>query len=136
MDFKIANSNAVTSTVTLEKASATVIEAGDMVALASWLAIKATAASTAIAFCPAGWADGATEIEVYNDEALILKGTADKVFAVTHRGVEVDLVVNTGNQEIDVDSVATKVLKVQPGTKAGTVGSKQDFTVTINKPLF
>jgi hypothetical protein len=50
-DFKMVSTYSDTRRDTLEKASATVIEGGDMVTLdANGLAIKAVAASTALAF--------------------------------------------------------------------------------------
>ena len=136
MDFKIHKSSGVNRTATLEKASATVIEAGDLVALVSGLAIKATAASTAIAYCEGGWADGETEIQVVVDATLEISGTADANFAVTNRGTEVDLVVNSTNQEIDLGASVTDVFKILPGTDAGTASSAENVRVTINKPLF
>lgn len=136
MDFKIYKSGAANKTATLAKASATVIEAGDLVALSSGLAIKATAASTAIAFCEGGGADGETTIEVVTDRDLELVGTADANFAVTDRWAEVDLVVNSTNQEIDLWASTTDVLKVLPGTNAGTAGAATEVRVVINKPLF
>lgn len=135
-DFKIYKSNVTNNTMTLEKASATVIEAGDLVTLdAGGLAIKATAASTTLAFCEAGGADGETEIQVIVDAELTLTGTADANFAKANRGALVDLVVNTGNQEIDLGASVTDVFKVLPGTDAGTVGSANEVRVVINKPI-
>lgn len=135
MDFKVSNSSGVDRTKTLEKASATVIEPGDFVALASGLAIKATAASTAIAYCAGGGVNGVTEIQVNVDPNLELVGTSDAAFAVTDRGIECDLVVNSTNQEIDLGASTTDVLKVLPGTDAGTVGSTT-VVVKVNKPIF
>lgn len=121
-------------TKTLAKASATVIEDGDFVALASGLAIKAVAASTAIGYAVAGAGDGETEITVYTDPKIVFTGTADANFAVTNRGTEVDL-VGTTTQLIDLGASATDVFKVEPGTNAGTVGAEENVLVTINKPL-
>jgi len=54
-DFKIISTGVNNRTMQLEKASATVIEAGDLVTLdANGLAIKAVAASTQVAFTEAG----------------------------------------------------------------------------------
>jgi hypothetical protein len=53
-DFRIVETGVNNRTMTLEKASATVIEAGDLVTLdANGLAIKAVAASTVLAFTEA-----------------------------------------------------------------------------------
>lgn len=135
MDFKVYRSGSTNNTMTLAKDSATVIEAGDLVALSSGLAIKATAASTAVAYCEAGGAAGETEIQVSTDRDLILSGTADAAFAVTQRGTEVDLVVNAGVQQIDVGASLVDVLKILPSTDAGTVGSTSNVLVKINKPI-
>ncbi len=137
MDFKVYRSGSSDNTMTLEKASATIIEAGDLVALdASWLAIKATAASTALAFCEGGWADWETEIQVSTDPELILSGTGDAVFAKAQRWTTVDLVVNAWVQQIDVWASLVDVLKILPSTDAGTVGSAAGILVKIAKPLF
>lgn len=136
-DFKIVNTSVMNNTQALEKASATVIEAWDLVALdANGLAIKATAASTAIAYSPAWAGDWETEVLIIADDSLILSGTADAVFAESQRGTEVDLVVNSTNQQIDVWASSTDVFKVLASTKAGTVGSTADVRVRINKPLY
>lgn len=136
-DFKIVRTGVNNQTETLEKASATVIEAGDMVALdAGGLAIKATAASTAIAFTEGGAGDGDLTIEVVADPDLVLKGTGDAVFAESMRGTEVDLVINGTNQQIDVGASVTDVLKIAAGEEAGTVASTDGIVVKINKPLF
>lgn len=121
---------------TLVKASATVIEAGDMVELASGLAIKATATGTSLAWSPSGAPAGVTTVQVLNDPKAEFTGTADAVFAVTQRGTEVDLVVNTGAQQIDVGASTTDVLKVDVSDDAGTVGSASNVTVRINKFLY
>lgn len=121
---------------TLAKASATVIEAGDMVELASGLAIKATATSAAIAFSPSGAPAGVTTVQVLNDPDAEFLGTADANFAVANRGTEVDLVVNTNAQEIDVGASTTDVLKVDVSKDAGTVGAKTNVVVRINKFMY
>lgn len=136
MDFKIHNTGPTYRTQELEKASATVIEAGDLVTLdAGGLAIKAVAASTAIAFCPGGAGDWETTVDIAVDPELILSGTADANFAKANRGTEVDL-VGTTTQLIDIGASTTDVLKVLPGTNAGTVGAATNVLVTINKPIF
>ena len=134
-DFKIISTGVNNRTMTLEKASATVIEAGDLVALdANGLAIKAVAASTQLAFTPTWAGDGDTEIDVIVDDNLVLSGTGDANFAESMRGTEVDL-VGTTTQLIDVWTSATDVLKILPSTDAGTVGATTDIRFTINKPL-
>jgi predicted transcriptional regulator len=135
MDFKVKNTEEL-RTVKCAIASATVIEAGDLVALSSGLIIKATAASTAIGYAPNGSADGETEIDVTEGNDFTLQGTADAVFAATHRGTEVDIVVTDGVQYIDVGSSSKDVLKVGISKNAGTVDSANNVEVRINKPLF
>ncbi len=134
MDFEIKSSGSSDNNLVLAKASATVIEAGDLVALSSWLAIKAVAASTAVAYTEAGAGDGETEITVSADPELILKGTADANFAATNRGTEVDI-VGTTTLLIDLGASTTDVLKVLPSANAGTVGATTDVLVKINKTL-
>lgn len=135
LDFKIKDGEFVRTTKVV-KASATVIETGDLVALSSGLAIKAVAASTAVAYCTQGAGDGETEVEVTVGNDFTLVGTADANFAVTNKGAEVDLVVNSGAQQIDLGSSTTDVLKVGISETAGTAGSPAKVEVKINKPLF
>ena len=135
MDFKIYRSGIANNNLVLEKASATVIEAGDLVALdAGGLAIKAIAASTAVAFAEAGAGDGETTITVNNDSTLILSGTAGTNFAKANRGAEVDI-SGTTTQLINLAASVTDVLKVLPSENAGTVGATTEVLVKINKPL-
>jgi hypothetical protein len=116
------------------KASETVIEAGDLVALTSGLIVKAAAASAKIAFCQNGADAGTTEVEVSVGNDFTLLGTADANFAVANRGTEVDIVDTT--QYIDLGTSSTDVLLVDISEDAGTVGSATNVTVRINKPLF
>lgn len=119
----------------LVKASATVLEAWDMVALDTWLAIKAVAASTAIAFCMAPAADWETEVVVCADPNAIFVWTADANFAVTDRWLEVDLVWTT-TQLIDLWESTTDVFKVLPTEDAWTAWATTEVKVKINKFLF
>lgn len=132
--FRIYNTDISHATKPLEKASATVIPEGSLVAL-DWggLAILATATSTAVGYCETGGADGDTEILVVTDDRLILSGTADAVFAKSMRGTEVDITTTT--QLIDVGASLTDVLKILPSTDAGTVGETEKVRVRINKSL-
>jgi hypothetical protein len=134
-DFKLRNGLHGVPTVRALKASATVIEAGDLVELAAGLIIKATATAAAIAYAPDGAGDGETEIDVTVGEVELL-GTGDGVFAVAYKGTEVDL-AGTTNQVIDVTGGTTyKVLRFAIDKDAGVVGSTADIAVKINKPLF
>jgi len=130
--FKIVDSTAIDNTIVLEKASATVIPAGSLVALDTGLAIVAVAASTAVAYCEGWAADWETIAVVNNDENLVLEGTADANFAKTNRGTEIDI---TDAQLIDLGTSTTDVLKVLPSENAGTVDSTDKVRVVINKTL-
>ncbi len=135
MDFKIVGGLHGVPTVLATIASATVIEAGDLVDLTSGLVTKATASSTVLAYAPNGSAAGETKIEVTVGNDFILEGTADANFAVTNKGAEVDL-VGTTTLLIDLGTSTTDVLKVDISENAGTVGSANNVRVKINKPLF
>lgn len=135
MDFKLKDGERIRTRKCL-KGSSTVIEPGDLVAISSGLIIKAVAGSTAVAWCPNGGANGETEVEVTIGNDFTLKGTGDATAAVTDKGNEVDLVVNSGDQQIDIGSNTTKVLKIGIGKTAVTAGSASDIEVRINKPLF
>lgn len=130
--FRIYNTDISHNTKVLEKDSATVIEAGSLVALSSGLAVSADATSTAVAYCETGAEAGTTQVIVVADDRLILSGTADEAFAVTNRGTEVDI---TAAQLIDLGASLTDVLKVLPSIDAGTVGETSDVRVRINKSL-
>lgn len=132
MSFKLADGEKV-RTARVKIASATVIPAGDFAGMTAGLAVDAVAATTDIAWCPAGSADGETVCELSIGDDFTLKGTGDAVFAVTHKGTEVDL---TDAQLIDVGSSATDVLKIDFSENAGVVDSADDIVVRINKPLF
>ena len=114
-------------------ASATVVPAGDFIGMTSGLAVDAVAATTAIAWCPAGSADGETVCYATVGNDFTLTGTGDAVFAVDQKGTEVDL---TDTQLIDVGSSSTDVLKIGIGTDSGVVDSTDNIEVRINKPLF
>ena len=136
VDFKIVSTFSDTRRITLEKASATVIEAGDLVTLdAGGLAIKATAASTKLAFTEVGAGIGETTMTVVSDERVLLEGKGDANFAKANRGAEVDLVVNANNQEIDLGASTTDVFKVDASNTAGTVGAADKIRVKINKAI-
>lgn len=114
-------------------ASATVIPAGEFAGISTALAVDANAGTTAIAWCPAGSADGETICELTIGTDFTLKGEADTNFAVTDKGINCDL---TAAQLIDLGTTSTEVLKVDISENAGTAGSTADVVVRINKPLF
>ncbi len=136
MDFEIVGGLHGIPTVLATIASATVIEPGDLVSMTDGLIVKATDASTALAYAPKGSADGETKIEVTVGNDFLLKGTADANFAVANKGAEVDLVVTSDVQLIDLGSSSTDVLKIDISENAGVVGSKLGVQAKINKPLF
>lgn len=121
---------------TLVKASETVIEAGDMVALDTGLAIKATAASTKIARTENGAPAWVTTVQVLNDPKAEFTGTADANFAVANRGAEVDLVVTGWVQLIDLWESTTNVFIVDVSDDAGVAWSTNNVTVRINEFLY
>lgn len=136
-DFKLITAYAEGQPMkTLSKATATVIEAWDMVALASGLAIKAVTASTAIAYSPNGAGSTTTSVQILNDEFAEFTGTGDAVFAVTDRGLTKDLVYSGTAQQIDVGTTSTAVFKVSVGTDAGVVDSASNIKVRINNFLY
>jgi len=130
-DFKaISEYETIPATI----ASGTVIEAGDLVELDTGIVIKATATAAAVAFAPQGSADGETEIEISKGNVELV-GTGDAVFANSYKGTEVDIVVTTDVQYIDVGESTYDVLKVSASTDAGTVDSASNIKVFINKPI-
>ena len=133
-DFKIVGTDDI-ETKLCTIASATVIEAGDIVAMTSGLIVKAGAGSAAIAYAPEANADGETEIAVTVGNDFLLSGTGDAVFAVTQKGSEVDI-VGTTTLLIDVGTSSTDVFLIDISETAGTVDSSDDIKVKINKPLF
>lgn len=135
MDFELVKSSQNATYIEIPTASATVIEAGDMVTISSWLCVKADASSTALWWTPSGSADGDTVTTVLYDPDAIYKGTADANFAVANRWTEVDLVMSTADQLIDLWTSTTDVFKVWVTDDAGTVGSTADVYVKINKQL-
>ena len=132
MSFKLKDGEQVRLT-TVNIASSTVIPAGDFAGMTAGLAVDAVAATTDIAWCPKGSADGETTCELTIGTDFTLVGTSDAVFAVTYKGTEVDL---TNAQLIDVGASSTDVLKVGISTTAGTVDATTEVEVRINKPLF
>jgi hypothetical protein len=133
--FTIADGQQV-RTVKAPIATATAIEAGDLVTLDTGLIIKAVAASTACAFAPiAHAANSGTEIEVTIGNDFTLRGTADANFAATDRGVV--CTIDDTTQAIDLsDTGGTDLLRVGFGINSGTVGSASNVEVKIEKPLF
>ena len=133
MAFKIKQKGLGYHTRLCTIASATVIAAGDLVALTSGVVTKANATSAAVGFAPQGSANGEVLIEVTVGNDFTLTGTADANFAVTNKGTIVDI---TAAQLIDLGASAVDVLKVSIASDAGVVGSDEEVEVQINLPLF
>jgi len=114
--------------------TATVIEAGDLVALASGVVVKAGAADTTVSYCPYGSADGEVIVEISKGNDFMLEGTTDANFAVTDKGILCDL-VGTTTLLIDIGTSSTDVFQVDASENAGTDSSKLNVRVKINKPL-
>lgn len=118
----------------LTKATGVTIEAGDLVALSSGLAIKAVATSARVAYCPKGAASASTVCEATIGQVR-LRGDASDVFAVAHRGLAYDIAVSgAGKQTINQSGTTYKPLMMAP-KNAGVVGSASDVDVIIVRPL-
>ena len=135
-DFVIKQKGANFGTRVAEIASATVIEAGDIVARESNLIVKADAANTAIAYAINGSADGETSIEVTTGNDFTLKGTGDAVYSEDYRGDLVDLVMSGSDQQIDVTTSSTNVFQIIGAEDSGVVDSASNIEVRINAPLY
>lgn len=139
-DFKVYKTNKQLGQLTLDKDSATVLRGGTFITLdGNKLAIEADATSAAVAYTEDGAAAGATTVSVYEKNDVFFVGTADRAYAATDLSNEVDIVINSGVQEIDLDASSTDVLKVvpaQPDDDANQVGQDTNVVVKINKFLF
>jgi len=134
-DFEIKQQGATFRTRKAEKASATVIEAGDLVTLTSNLIVKAGAGSTLLAFCPNGGADGETSIEVTEGNDFTLTGTGDGVWSEDYRG-DAAGISGTTDLLVDVTGASTNVIRLGVAEDAGTVGSTADIEFKIILPIF
>lgn len=135
-DFKIVHEGKSYSTVLATIASAEVIEAGDLVEASSGLPVKATATGARLAFAPLASPNGDTQIELTVGNDFILEGAGDAAYAVAQKGTEVDLVVNSTVQQIDVGTSSTDVFVVCMGQPDAVVGSTGNIRVVLNKPLY
>lgn len=135
-DFKIAGGLDGVPTVFAAKASATVIEAGDLVGLTDGLVVKAGASTAAIAYAPHGAGAGELKCEITrgNDFELVGMKDADAAFAVAQRGDACDL-KGTTDLIIDNDTSSTNVLQICGDKDNGVVGSKAGIRVKIAKPV-
>ena len=131
MDFKAIGPY---TTGLLTKAAGVTIEAGDLVALASGLAIKATATSARVAFCPSGAVSAALVCEATIGQVR-LKGDASDVFAAAQRGLAYDIAVSGGGkQTINQSGTTYKPLMMNP-KNSGVVGAEENVDVMIVRPL-
>jgi len=137
MAFTLHSAWNTLQTKVLEKDSATVLTAFDFCALdANGLAVVASATDTALAYVMVDAPAGTTEVVVLSDYSqAFFTGTADQVFATTNRNTEVDLVINSGVQEVDLWASTTDVFKVLGSVDAGTVGSDLNVKFKLNKPI-
>jgi hypothetical protein len=109
--------------------TATAIEAGDLVTIASGYIIKAVAASTAVAFAPkAHPANSGTSIEITVGNDFTLIGTADANYAATDFGNLCG--IDDTTQAIDLGDSSSELRIV-----GGTVGSTANVEVKIYAPI-
>jgi len=135
MDFKVVGDELL-RTVICTIASAVVIEAGDVCELDTGLIVKGTATGARLAYSPNASAAGDTQIELSVGDEFVLEGTGDAAFAVTQKGTEVDLVVTSTVQLVDVGASSTNVFRIDASENAGTAASIEKIRVRINLPLF
>jgi hypothetical protein len=135
-DFEIKQQGQGFRTRVCEIASATVIEAGDLVGMASNLIVKADADTTAIAHAINGSAAGETSIEITEGNDFTLVGTGDDVYSEDYRGDLVDIVMSANDQQIDVGTGSKNVFQIIGAEDSGTVDSASNIEVRINKFLF
>jgi len=134
-DFKIKQQGSTYRTRMAEKASATVIEPGDLVTLDTNLIVKAGAASTLLAYCPNGGADGETSIEITEGNDFTLTGTGDGVWSEDYRGDSAGI-SGTTDLLVDVTGASTNVIQLGVAEDAGVVGSTADIEFKIILPIF
>ena len=122
-----------------EKASATVINPGDLVSVDSGGLIiqKVTSAAAGrTAFCLNGAAAGTTIAEVTQGNNFSLIGTASGNLAKANRGLAYDVTNSTGTQTINLSSTTYGDLRVSPFSDGGTVGATTGVEVSIVNPIF
>jgi len=133
-DFRVVGGNDGLETILATIATATVLEAGDLVGLSSGIITKAVASDTAIAYCPYGSADGEVKVEISKGNDFMLEGTADANYAVTDKAIFCDL-VGTTTLLIDLGTTSTSVFNVDASENAGTDASTLNVRVKIALPL-
>ena len=134
-DFKIKQQGTGYRIRAAEIASATVIEPGDLVTLTSNLIVKAGAASTTLAYCPNGSADGETTIDITEGNDFTLVGTGDAVWSEDYRG-DAAGISGTTDLLVDVTGASTNVIRLGAAEDAGVVDSTSDIEFKIILPIF
>lgn len=134
-DFKIKKQGPNYKTRLAEIASATVLEAGDLVTLTSDLIVKAGSASTTLAYCPKGSADGETTVEVTEGNDFTLTGTGDAVWSEDYRGDSAGI-SGTTDLLVDVTGASTNVIRLGVAEDSGVVDSTEDIEFQIILPIF
>ena len=121
----------------MQKDSATVLNAGDFCSIdVNGLAVVADATSPVLAYVMANakaWDETVYVLSDYTFAYFVWE--ADAVFANSYRNTEVDLVINSWVQQIDINATTTDVFKVVWGTDAGTVWETTKVKVRLNKPI-
>lgn len=108
-DFQVFNESATRNVRKFGIASATVVERGDVIGLTSGLLVRASASTAKIGIALGSSANGDTDdVPVICDGIFYAK--ADAVFAVTHRGAEVDLIILPGYMETGVVTATVATL--------------------------
>lgn len=136
-DFKLVPTKRGVEVDKLSVASATVLEAGDLVALSAGLAVKAGAASTGVALIASGSADGSTSKITAYGEGTVIEGTANRALAAADLGAPASIVLSGSDIQINLDNAggSAGVLEVLPGSDAGTIGSASKVRARIVKGL-
>ncbi len=136
MNIKVVERPAEVQVTYLEKASATVLEEGQMCVLdAGKLAVEAGSDPAACAYVAATAKAGETKVAVLNSPLVRFSGKADTNFAKTMRGKEVALVVTVGVHMVDPGTAGNGTLKIASDEAAGTVGSDKDVNFYIKNTL-
>jgi hypothetical protein len=134
-DFEIKQQGTGFKTRLCEIASATVLEAGDLVTLTSNLIVKAGAGSTLLAYCPKGSADGETTVEITEGNDFTLVGTGDGVWSEDYRGDSAGI-SGTTDLLVDVTGASTNVIRLEAAEDSGTVDSTSKIEFRIILPIF
>jgi len=134
-DFEIKQQGTGFKTRLCEIASATVLEAGDLVTLTSNLIVKAGAGSALLAYCPKGSADGETTVEITEGNDFTLVGTGDGVWSEDYRGDSAGI-SGTTDLLVDVTGASTNVIRLEAAEDSGTVDSTSKIEFRIILPIF